>query len=108
MSGKSENIVSYTAEEVEAMGSRGEGRTNWNMSHDEAMRRRHADPDAPQPYPGWEETVSLEPPSLPKEQITLRLDRDVLEWFRARGRGYQTRINAVLRAYYLHERRKEP
>jgi uncharacterized protein (DUF4415 family) len=51
--------------------------------------------------------VSVEPP-LPKEQVTLRLDRDVLEWFRAKGRGYQTRINTVLRAYYLHERRNEP
>ncbi len=34
-----------------------------------------------------------------KEQITLRLDGDVLEWFRARGPGYQTQINALLRAY---------
>jgi uncharacterized protein (DUF4415 family) len=35
----------------------------------------------------------------PKELISIRLDRDVLDWFRAQGRGYQTRINAVLRAY---------
>jgi uncharacterized protein (DUF4415 family) len=35
--------------------------------------------------------------------VTLRLDRGVLRWFRANGRGYQTRINAVLRSYYLHE-----
>lgn len=34
-----------------------------------------------------------------KEQITLRIDSDVLPWFRAQGRGYQTRINALLRAY---------
>jgi uncharacterized protein (DUF4415 family) len=34
-----------------------------------------------------------------KEAISLRLDADVLDWFRARGPGYQTRINAVLRAY---------
>jgi uncharacterized protein (DUF4415 family) len=107
MTGKSENIVSYTAEEVEAMRRRGEGRTNWAMSHEEAMRRRRADPGAPQPYPGWEETVGVEPPQ-PKEQVTLRLDRDVLEWFRAKGRGYQSRINTVLRAYYLQERGKEP
>ncbi len=36
---------------------------------------------------------------LLKEQITLRLDADVLAWFRARGKGYQTQINALLRAY---------
>ena len=34
-----------------------------------------------------------------KEQVTLRLDADVLKWFRARGRGYQTQINLLLRAY---------
>ena len=34
-----------------------------------------------------------------KAQLTLRLDRDVLEWFREQGQGYQTQINALLRAY---------
>ncbi len=34
-----------------------------------------------------------------KEKVCLRLDRDVLDWFRASGKGYQTRINAALRAY---------
>jgi uncharacterized protein (DUF4415 family) len=31
--------------------------------------------------------------------LTLRLDSDVIEWFRAQGIGYQTRMNALLRAY---------
>ena len=34
-----------------------------------------------------------------KSQLTLRLDRDVLDWFKSQGRGYQTQINALLRAY---------
>jgi uncharacterized protein (DUF4415 family) len=34
-----------------------------------------------------------------KAQLTLRLDSDVLEWYRRQGRGYQTKINALLRAY---------
>jgi uncharacterized protein (DUF4415 family) len=34
-----------------------------------------------------------------KEQLTLRLDGDVLQWFKKQGRGYQTRINQLLRAY---------
>lgn len=34
-----------------------------------------------------------------KSQLTLRLDGDVLEWFRLQGRGYQTQINSLLRAY---------
>ena len=34
-----------------------------------------------------------------KEQLTLRIESDVVEWFRKQGQGYQTRINALLRAY---------
>lgn len=35
----------------------------------------------------------------PKATVTMRVDRKVLDWFKAQGRGYQTRINALLRAY---------
>ena len=35
----------------------------------------------------------------PKAQVTIRLDREVLDWFKSKGKGYQSRINAVLRAY---------
>ena len=103
MAGKSEHTVHYTAKQIESHRRRGEGQTDWAMSHAEAMRRRHADPEAPRPYPSWEETITVELPG-PKEQITLRLDRDMLKWFRAKGRGDQTLINAVLRGYYEHER----
>ena len=106
MSGKSENTVHYTAEQLEDTRRRGEGQTDWDMSQEEAMRRRHADEEAPRPYPGWKDTITVELPE-PKEQITLRLDRDMLQWFRARGKGYQTLINAVLRGYYEHERHSE-
>jgi uncharacterized protein (DUF4415 family) len=34
-----------------------------------------------------------------KLPMTVRLDEDVLKWFRGHGKGYQTRINAVLRSY---------
>ncbi len=33
-----------------------------------------------------------------KQQLTIRLDTDVLRWLKAQGRGYQTRINRILRA----------
>lgn len=33
-----------------------------------------------------------------KQQLTIRLDADVLKWLKAHGRGYQTRINRILRA----------
>jgi uncharacterized protein (DUF4415 family) len=38
-------------------------------------------------------------PVARKAQITLRIDADVLDWFREKGMGYQSRMNAVLRAY---------
>ncbi len=38
-------------------------------------------------------------PLPPKTSISLRVDQDVLEWFKAQGAGYQTRINTVLRAF---------
>jgi len=54
--------------------------------------------DAPfLPDADWTKPVEL--PIRNKQQISLRIDADVLDFFRARGRRYQTRINAVLRAY---------
>lgn len=44
-------------------------------------------------------------PVLRKAQLTIRIDRDVLEWYRKQGPGYQTRINTLLRAY-MQERQK--
>ena len=37
-----------------------------------------------------------------KKTVTMRLDPDLIDWFRQTGPGYQTRINAVLRAYMRH------
>ena len=41
-----------------------------------------------------------------KKQLTLRLDADVLAWLKAQGKGYQSRINAILRAYYEAHRKQ--
>lgn len=45
----------------------------------------------------WARARVVQPRS--KKLVSLRLDPDVLEWFRSRGKGYQTQINAVLRSY---------
>ncbi len=42
---------------------------------------------------------------IAKRQLTLRLDSDVVEWFKGQGDGYQTRMNALLRAY-MEEQKK--
>jgi uncharacterized protein (DUF4415 family) len=102
-------IVRYTAEEIEAKRKRGESRTDWDkvdaMSQKEVERLADED-EGPLPE-GWEKTVVVGlPPG--KEAIKLRIDRDVLSWFRATGKGYQTRINNVLRAFVTAHRRSEP
>jgi uncharacterized protein (DUF4415 family) len=44
--------------------------------------------------------VSIPPPSPVKVPMAMRIDADVLAWFRDQGPGHQTRINHVLRSYY--------
>jgi uncharacterized protein (DUF4415 family) len=81
------------------------GRSDWSrvdaMSDEEITRNAFSDPDA-QPLDDafWRTAKVLTPPTLGKKHIGLRIDADVLEWFRGQGRGWQTRMNAVLRAYY--------
>ena len=68
------------------------------LDDDEIDRRAAADPDAGVIPPGfWDDAISVSPES--KEQVTLRLDADVLRHFRSAGPGYQSRINAVLKRY---------
>jgi uncharacterized protein (DUF4415 family) len=45
----------------------------------------------------WDEANLIAPP--PKQAISLRVDRDVLAWFKEQGPRYQTKMNAVLRTY---------
>lgn len=54
--------------------------------------------DLPELDDGFWETASRAIP-VGKKQVTLRIDEDVLDFFKTAGRRYQTRINAVLRAY---------
>lgn len=42
-----------------------------------------------------------------KKTITIRLDSDVIDWLKLQGKGYQTRINAVLRAYMKHVEKRD-
>jgi uncharacterized protein (DUF4415 family) len=44
----------------------------------------------------------------PKEHINIRLDADVLSWFRKTGKGYQTRMNNVLRAFVESRKHTSP
>ncbi len=52
----------------------------------------------------WREADVVWP--VAKEAISLRVDRDVLDWFRAQGPRYQSRMNAVLRTYMTQAGRR--
>jgi uncharacterized protein (DUF4415 family) len=90
------SFVRYTADELSKLNTE----TGWAkvdaLTREEIERQAEAD-DGPLPD-RWEETVVLGVPG-PKRGLYLRLDPDVLDWFKAYGPGYQTRINAVLRAF---------
>jgi uncharacterized protein (DUF4415 family) len=68
------------------------------LTDEEVEARAAADPDAGLIPPGFWDTAKPFA-AAGKEQITLRLDADVLRHFRGTGKGYQSRINAVLRSY---------
>jgi uncharacterized protein (DUF4415 family) len=86
------------------LGEIGEDRTDWAFvdaqTEDKLAEAIHADPDDEELEPGWIERAVILRPAEPKERVTMWLDAEVVRWFREQGRGYQTRINAVLRAYY--------
>jgi uncharacterized protein (DUF4415 family) len=104
MSRKKEHIVRYTAEQLKAMRAAGQDETDWEKARTAPM------PDGSDPDDMMEDVnmdwVTVELPfAKSKHQTTLRLDADMLDWFKAQGPGYQTRINAVLRSYYEQKKK---
>ena len=49
--------------------------------------------------PGWRRIARETPIPPPKTKLSLKLDTEMVDWFRSLGRGWQPRMNAVLRAY---------
>jgi uncharacterized protein (DUF4415 family) len=64
-----------------------------------------ADVDEVQGEPDWTQAIMGIP--APKDHINIRIDHDVLAWFRASGRGYQTLMNNVLRAFVQSRQQPE-
>lgn len=98
MKTKKQHIVRYTAEALAAMEARGESRTDWIRAARMPVPDGTDPDDAIGTVPIGLATAKL-PLPVRTEAATLRLDADVLDWFRAQGHGYETRINAVLRHY---------
>jgi uncharacterized protein (DUF4415 family) len=73
------------------------------MTEEEIESDIASDPNEAGMVVDWD-TVSVKLPEA-KADLRMRIDRDVLDFFRRTGRGYQTRINAVLRSYVEKARR---
>ncbi len=106
-----ENIVRYTIEEIEAMRARGESQTDWArvdaMTDEDIERAMRDDPDWKDHMDiDWSKAKMVIPDR--KKAISIRLDPDIIDFFQATGKGYQTRINAVLRHFVEEQKRSKP
>lgn len=106
-----ERIVRYTIQEIREKRASGELKslTDWArvdaMTDADIEAAMRSDPDwQDDGDPDWDNAVLVIPPS--KTPISIRLDDDVLAFFKAGGAGYQKRINAVLRSYMTHTQKR--
>lgn len=74
------------------------------MTDEEIRARRTGDPNLPEIDWDAAEIEIAEP--IVKTAVSIRLDSDVIEFFKDAGRGYQTRINQILRSYMEHQQKK--
>lgn len=87
--------------------SRASGRTDFKklaaMTDAEIRARRAGDPDFPEINWAEADVEFVEP--IVKVPISIRLDSDVIEFFKDAGKGYQKRINQILRSYMEHQKK---
>jgi uncharacterized protein (DUF4415 family) len=106
---KKSATVRYTAKQIQARIARGEDRTNWEKIDAVTGARLEAsiraDADDVQGEPDWMQSIVGIPAR--KDHINIRIDHDVLEWFRSNGKGYQTLMNNVLRAFVQTRQQRE-
>lgn len=102
---RKEQIVRYTAKQLAA--KRRASHSDWARAaattNAELEASIAADSDEAAMVIDWD-SVTVEIPK-PKTDLHMRIDCDVLDFFRKTGKGYQTRINAVLRSYVSRMRR---
>jgi uncharacterized protein (DUF4415 family) len=100
---KKENIV------TRKWGDRRKGRTDWarfdRLADEDIAKAVANDPDAAPIDVDWSDAVLIVPAK--KKAISIRVDEDVLDFFKREGEGYQRRINAVLRSYMQQKSKKK-
>jgi uncharacterized protein (DUF4415 family) len=102
---KQGRIVRYTLDELKRMPSDSDRARVDAMTDTEIAANVASDPDAWDTPPGfWDDATLIYPPR--KKVVTLGLDDDVLAFFKRSGKGYQSRINAVLRTFMIRKSRE--
>jgi uncharacterized protein (DUF4415 family) len=86
-------VVRHTLGEVKALRERGEDFTRQDAPEAESLGEEF-----------WKSARVVMPSG--RTSVHLRLDSDVVDWFKARGKGHLTRMNAVLRAYVETQKRR--
>jgi len=98
---RKEHIVKYTDEELINLVKKEGTLSNWekaaSMTKAEIEASVASDSDEAEMVMDWDNTT-VELPQ-PKAVLNMRIDKDVLDFFRKTGKGYQSRINAILRSY---------
>jgi len=107
---KGESTRTYTADDLKAMRRRGEDRTDWArvdaMTEADLERAIAEDEDERDLEPDWTRAELVIP--RPRQSVHLRLEPEVVDFFKAGGKGHITRMQAVLRAYVdAQERRRK-
>ena len=101
-----EDIVRYSLDEVRRKVASGEDRTDWArvdaLSDEDILAAMRDDPDwAEFMDVDWSKAVVVYP--TVKKAVSIRLDEDVIDFFKQGGPGYQTRMNAVLRHFMTEQ-----
>jgi uncharacterized protein (DUF4415 family) len=103
-------MMSYSSAQLRAMRQRREGRSDWqklrSLSDADIDHAVAEDADAFMPDADWwAHAMVVLPPATAKVPLSIRLDPEIIEFFKAQGPGYQSRINAVLRSYVEAKRK---
>jgi uncharacterized protein (DUF4415 family) len=109
---KKGNIVRYSTEEIDATVARGEDRTDRARINAKTEEELAADMASDPEWDGipedWVSRAHLATGLMRgryenKRQVTMRFDADILDYFKSQGRGWQSRMNAVLRGFVERE-----
>lgn len=97
MKEENEKMVRYSSEKIDGL----HDPTDWEkvdaLTDADIEKAVASDPDAELLDEEWFSKATYVPKT--KEAVTIRLDMDILEYFRKQGKGYQTKINHVLKTY---------